>query len=310
MTREEVERRVRRLRHDRVPYVSATVVRAERPTSAKPGDLALVLEDGTVEGFVGGQCAAETVRAQSLQALMTGEPTLLRITPAAAGTETREERPGLVAVANPCLSGGTLDIFLEPAFPPPLVAIYGEAPIALALRAAGGPLGYDTRGVAVPEDRPVAIPPGAEAVVVATHGRREEDLLRAALVASVPYVGLVASRQRGAAVVSSLEHPDAGRVHTPAGLDIGAHTPGEVALSILAEVVSERAHRPRLEPAPNPTAEGEPATATDPVCRMRVATGPRTLSAESGGHRYWFCGSGCRAAFLSDPSRYLAPSSS
>jgi xanthine dehydrogenase accessory factor len=267
----------------------------------------VVLEDGTVEGFVGGQCAAETVRVQSLRALMTGEPTLLRITPAAAGEETQEERPGLVAVANPCLSGGTLDIFLEPAFPPPLVAIYGEAPIALALRAAGRPLGYDTRGVDLPEDGPVAIPRRAEAVVVATHGRREEDLLRAALEAKVPYVGLVASRQRGAAVVSSLEHPEADRVHTPAGLDIGAHTPGEVALSILAEVVSERS-RPRSDPAPLLPPSGAPETAADPVCGMRVSTGPGTLSVESGGRRYWFCGSGCRTAFLSDPNRYLTAS--
>jgi len=307
MNREEVERRVRRLRHDRVPYVSATVVRAERPTSAKPGDLALVLEDGTVEGFVGGQCAAETVRAQSLQALMTGEATLLRITPSARGEETREERPGLVAVANPCLSGGTLDIFLEPAFPPPLVAIYGDAPIARSLRAAGRPLGYDTRGVDVPDDGPVSIPRGTEAVVVATHGRREEDLLRAALDAQVPYVGLIASRRRGTAVVASLEHPEGDRVHTPAGLDIGAHTPGEVAVSILAEVVSERA-RPRADAAPPPQPAGAPVTATDPVCGMRLVTGAGTLWAEAGGRRYWFCGSGCRTAFLSDPNRYLAPS--
>jgi xanthine dehydrogenase accessory factor len=263
VTREEVERRARRLRHDRVPYVSATVVRAERPTSAKPGDLALVLEDGTVEGFVGGQCAAETVRAQSLQALMTGEATLLRITPSASGEETREERPGLVSVANPCLSGGTLDIFLEPAFPPPLVAIYGDAPIARSLRAA--------------------------------------------LDAGVPYVGLVASRRRGAAVVASLDHPGATRVHTPAGLDIGAHTPGEVAVSILAEVVSERA-RPRARAASSAPSPGARATAVDPVCGMRLVTGPGTLSTEAGGTRYWFCGSGCRAAFLSDPGRYLGSS--
>lgn len=305
MTREEVERRVRRLRHDRVPYVAATVVRAERPTSAKPGDLALVLEDGTVEGFVGGQCAAETVRAQSLLALMTGEPTLLRITPAQGGEETREERPGLVAVANPCLSGGTLDIFLEPAFPPTLVAIYGDAPIAKALRAAGRPLGYDTRGVEVPAEGRVVIPPGAQAVVVATHGRREEDLLQAALQAGVPYVGLVASRRRGSAVIASLDHPERDRVHSPAGLDIGAHTPGEVALSILAEVVSERA-RPATGEAPQDSpAAGSAGFATDPVCGMEVVAGPGTLSAESGGRRYWFCGSGCRTAFLSDPQRYL-----
>ncbi|MGH7921761.1 MAG: XdhC family protein, partial [Candidatus Dormibacteraceae bacterium] len=249
MTRQEVERRVRRLRHDRVPFCSATVVRAERPTSAKPGDLAIVLEDGTLEGFVGGQCAEQTVRLQSLRALTTGEPTLLRITPEGDRTEALERRPGLVKVENPCLSGGTLDIFLEPALPRPLVAVYGEAPIARALAGAGRALGYETRGVVLAEEGPVTIPRGALAVVVATHGRREEDLLRSALEAGVPYVGLVASRRRGAAVVGALDRDDRERVHTPAGLDIGARTPGEVALSVLAEIVASRAPAGR-RPAP------------------------------------------------------------
>src|SRR5882724_12700011 len=104
----------------------ATVVRAQRPTSAKPGDRALVLPDGSVEGFVGGTCAETTVRAQGLRLLRTGESTLLRITPTAAAEETVTE--GMVTVGNPCLSGGTLDIFLEAMLPPMLVFIYGDAP--------------------------------------------------------------------------------------------------------------------------------------------------------------------------------------
>ncbi|MDR0359061.1 MAG: cytochrome oxidase I, partial [bacterium] len=189
---------VERLRSERVPHVFATVVRAERPTSAKPGDAALVLEDGTIEGFVGGACAESTVRAQSLQTLVSGEPTLLRISPEPVPRGSEEHRtPGLVSVSNPCLSGGTLDIFLEPSLPPPLVLVYGDAPIAQALLRAGGEFGFETR----PAPAGSAIPDGTAAVVVATHGRDEEAILQAARQAGVPYVGLVASHRRGAAVL-------------------------------------------------------------------------------------------------------------
>ena len=100
------------LRRDRVPFVHAQVVMAERPTSAKPGDEAIVLADGTMEGFVGGTCAESTVRAQSLALLDSRESLLLRISPI-----EEQPRAGKLTVVNPCLSGGTLEIFLEPQLP-------------------------------------------------------------------------------------------------------------------------------------------------------------------------------------------------
>src|SRR5256885_9568269 len=118
--------RVDHLRSGRTPFVLATVVRAERPTSAKPGDRALVLPDGTIEGFVGGRCAESTVRLQGLRLLRTGESTLLRITPD-AGDASEAAAEGLVTVGNPCLSGGTLEIFLEAMMPPTLVHVFGDA---------------------------------------------------------------------------------------------------------------------------------------------------------------------------------------
>src|SRR5688500_11249796 len=121
-----VPSRVDALRSSRTPFVLATVVRAERPTSAKPGDRAVVLPDGTMEGFVGGSCAESTVRSQGMRLLAIGESTLLRITP----TETSETMTeGLVTVGNPCLSGGTLEIFLEAMFPPKLVCVHGDGPV-------------------------------------------------------------------------------------------------------------------------------------------------------------------------------------
>src|SRR5262249_43485516 len=158
------------LREQRTPFVLATVVRAQRPTSAKPGDSALVLPDGTVEGFVGGSCAATTVRLQGLRLISSGESTLLRITPDAPGADGSDEvvteADGLVTVANPCLSGGTLEIFMEAVLPPALVYVFGEAPVAQALTRLGATLGYHVSATTDPAE---AIPPDAYAVVIAAH---------------------------------------------------------------------------------------------------------------------------------------------
>ncbi|WP_433477580.1 XdhC family protein [Spirillospora sp. CA-142024] len=238
--------RAERLRSERTPYVLATVVRAERPTSAKTGDRALVLPDGTMEGFVGGHCAESAVRDQALTLLRSGESTLLRITPA----EDSAPLEGLVTVSNPCLSGGTLDVFLEAVIPPALVDVYGDGPVARAITEVGRAAGFAMR----PADTDAPPSPDAAAVVVATHGRDEETVLRAALDAGVGYVGLIASRKRGAAVTSALEGGE--RVHTPAGLDIGARTAPEIALSVLAEILSLRP-RPAHGAGPAPSTGAE-----------------------------------------------------
>ncbi|HEX6937205.1 MAG TPA: XdhC family protein [Actinomycetes bacterium] len=299
MSRPEVQARAAALRADRVPFVHARVVRAERPTSAKPGDEAVVFADGTIEGFVGGSCAESTVRAQSLALLDSGETLLLRITPTPDGTPTPE---GTLSVHNPCLSGGTLEIFLEPAVPAPLVLVHGESPIAAALVSMARDLGWDARPWAG------EVPPGTAALVVATHGREEEETLTAALRAEVAYVGLVASRKRGEAVLASLDVAEdlRARVHTPAGLDIGARTPEEVALSVLAEVVADR-RRPSGRPVEAEAPPAEPATARDPVCGMSVAAVDASLHLDHDGTRYWFCGTGCLRAFAADPAAYLSP---
>jgi xanthine dehydrogenase accessory factor len=230
------------LEAERTAYVQATVVRAARPASVQVGATALVLGDGSIEGFVGGHCAEPSVRLHALRVLETGEPLLLRIEPGDGGNEPIE---GAVTVHNPCISGGTLEIFLEPRIPAARVHVIGDTPIATALADLARAMGFD---VAAGE------PSGDDAaMIVASHGRDEEQALSAALDVGVPYVGLVASRKRGAAVVESLHvsDDDRARVHTPAGLDIGARTPEEIALSILAELVAHRRaqHTP---PAPEP----------------------------------------------------------
>ncbi len=292
MSRPEIIERATELRSQRVPFVHARVVLAERPTSAKPGDEAVILGDGTIVGFVGGNCAESTVRAQALALLDSGDSVLLRISPT-----PEPDQPGKVVVHNPCLSGGTLEIFLAPEIPVPLVVVLGDSPVARALVCLGGPLRYDMHVY------DGALPADAAAVVVASHGRDEEQVLSDAIRAGVPYVGLVASRKRGEAVVASLDMCGSmkGRIVTPAGLDIGARSPEEVALSILADIV---ARRPQPSGRPISSEGTSTATALDPVCGMTVATVESSLHLEHEGGLIWFCGSGCLRAFASNPSAY------
>lgn len=296
MSREELAARATELRGSRTPFVHATVVRAAHPTSAHAGDTALVHADGEIEGFVGGTCAETSVRAQALQVLVSGEPLLLRIRPGEESGSVVDEE-GAVTVANPCLSGGTLEIFLEPHRPAPRVIVVGATPVARALGALGGQLGVHVEPVAGEPARPERDDAG---LIVASHGRGEEQALQAALRTGVPYVALVASRVRAAAVLAELDvsDEDRARVHSPAGLDIGARTPGEIALSILAELISERAASVRTPDA------AAPITAVDPVCGMTVAVSQSTLQASYGGAQVHFCCEHCRTSFLAEPARF------
>lgn len=225
--------RVAQLRRARTPFVHATVVRAQPPTSAHPGDEAILLADGTIEGFVGGHCAQNSVRKAALGALQVGQSVLLRVLP--DGDVHFPEAPGACVVVNPCLSGGALEIFLAPEVPAPLVQIFGGTPIADAMVELCGILGYDVRRL----DEPGSDPGDATAVVIASLGGLEGEVIRAAVDAGVGYIGLVASRVRGASILDGLGLTEAerARVHTPVGLAIGAKTPAEIAVSIVAEVI-------------------------------------------------------------------------
>ena len=318
MIKGDLVHHVEELQAAREPFVSATVVRAAAPTSVRPGDSALVLGDGTIHGFVGGTCAQASVRLHAIRAMETGDSLLLRLVP--GGPSLREDDPiaqdGVVVVNNPCLSGGALEIFLEPSLPAPRIVIAGGTPIAHALVTVARAAGYD---VALGDPREAEPHPSDAAMVVASHGTDEEVALSRALEAGVGYVGLVASPRRGAAVLAALAVPEALRdqVHTPAGLDIGARTPAEVAVSILAQIIAARtaAHAApavaaAAAQAPGPAdarahadapapgravAAAEPAV--DPVCGMEVVAGGATVHLDVDGERHWFCCEGCRATF-------------
>jgi xanthine dehydrogenase accessory factor len=341
--------RARDLREHGEPFVTATVVRTQKPTSAQAGNVALVRRDGTIEGFVGGVCAQHSVRLYSLQALESGEPLLLRIMPdgdepeqecttvddgstSLSGEEVGREN-GTVTVRNPCLSGGALELFLEPALPAPRVLISGESPIVRALKALGPELGLEIFAGVDRVDGSVDPRPGDLGLIVAAHGRGEVEVLQAGLRAGLPYVGLVASPKRGAAVLADLRAEGVpeeliARIDSPAGLDIGARTAAEIALSILAQLVSVRRGHP-LSPAivngrpassvqPPPihdfvlaavqvgdllgadddvAAGGVPPTMIDPVCGMTVVAVEGTPSSSVGERTEYFCCESCKLAF-------------
>jgi xanthine dehydrogenase accessory factor len=272
----------------RTPFVHATVVRAEQPTSAHAGDEAIVLPDGTIEGFVGGQCARDSVLQATRCALQTGESVLLRVLP--DSDEHFPDTPGATVVVNPCLSGGALEIFLAPWLPSPLIGIVGGTPIADKLAEVCEAVGFEVR-----RDTAESLA-GLTAMVIASHGGAEAETIRAALDAGLGYIGLVASRTRGAAVLGGLALSEAerARIHTPVGLDIGAKTPGEIAVSIVAELIRDIRTGGLRVVAPS----APPATAVDPVCGMTVTIGTSAEHLRRDGKDYWFCSAACRASFV------------
>ena len=245
MIGDALTRRAERLAAERAPFVVATVVRVQRPASVEPGSVGLVQADGAIEGFIGGHCAQHSVRLHALEAMESGRPVLLRIVPEGPAEAVREE--GAITVTNHCLSGGAIEVFLEPRLPAPRVLVAGDSPIVAGLSALGRDVGLEIVAAQDIKDGVLTPAAGDLALVVAAHGSDEVGL---------PYVGLVASPKRGASVVDELRGEGVpeellGRLDTPAGLDIGARTPAEVALSIVARIVEVRraASRERSEPA-------------------------------------------------------------
>lgn len=292
----QLSQRIEELTRSRTPFVQATVVRAQDPSSARAGDRAIVLADGSIEGFVGGDCATGSVRTAALGALATGEGLLLRVLP---GSEDGfPEAAGASVVVNPCLSGGALEIYLEPLLPSPVLHLVGASPTAEAVATLAPALGF-----VVQRASSGAAAAGSVAAVVSSHGGDEAGAVRAALAAGVGFVGVVCSHTRGVALLDELDLSDGerGRVHVHVGLDIGARTAPEIALSIMAAVV--RAIRlDGLVATPAAAAPPRPLQAVDPVCGMTVTIAPDTPHLVLDGTEHWFCHPGCRDAYAGSPA--------
>lgn len=277
----------------------ATVVRCDPPTSAKPGDKAVITADGRLRGWIGGSCSEPLVRREALRALAEGTPRLVKIVPAEAVKASRKR--GELTMATTCPSGGALDIFIEPQLPKPLLVVFGDSPAAENLVKLAQLTGFRTQLVAQAGLGVLSVPTADAWAVIATMGHYDEEALEAALAFPALKVALVASRRRSAAVLAALRgrgvsEEALARVHAPAGRLRGA-TQEEIALLALAEVVAERR---RKGPADHAALVEEAAAvfATDPVCGMSVEIKAGALTAERNGEAHYFCGPGCRDTFL------------
>lgn len=253
-----------RLKNDSQPFVLATVVRTISVTAAKAGAKAVIAADGSIAaGWIGGGCARAAVLKAARASFEDGETRLISIRPEELldelGVSPGEEREGVHFAKNMCPSQGTMDIFIEPVLPRPSLVIYGASPVAQALAAQAPTIGFDITVCAQGEDLApfetsarlidgfVDVPAGngETYVIVSTQGRGDLAALAAALKTPVRHVGFVGSRRKLAALKvklleKGLSEEDTGRIKGPAGLDLGAITPEEIALSILAELLMIR----------------------------------------------------------------------
>ena len=295
----DVFERVVQLRGRREAFVLATVVASYPPQSVRMGAKAVILGDGTIEGWIGGGCIRPVILDEARDAIATGVPRLVRMN---AGEGRGEHSRAIRDYPMTCQGEGGVEIYLEPMLPVPRLCVLGDTPVAQALKALARTLGHAM----------VDAPNDASAVVVATMGGGDEEALAAAATSGAAYVGLVASRKKATFLFDYLRangvpNEQLARVKAPAGLDLGGMTPGEIALSILAEVVQQQhvgAGRP--ERAFGPPLKADPAVtllphddtvAIDPICGMTVEKRTANHTLEIDGQTFYFCCPHCKTRF-------------
>jgi xanthine dehydrogenase accessory factor len=320
-----------RFREEGIPFATATVVRADSPTSGKPGDKAIITLGGVMHGWIGGSCAQPAVVREALKAIADDRCRLIRLSPS-PDQETVSE--GIEVLPMTCYSGGTLDIYIEPQQPQPRLLIVGHLPVAQALAHLGKAMNH--RVIAFDPEGTAAMSHADEVhgrleeldqhinawtfVVVATHGAHDESAIDRALRAGAPYVGLVASPKRGEEVrkylrLTGVSKEEVTRLKVPAGLNIGARRGDEIALSIMAEIVQRRRSEESLtwvkalkaarQEGAALTSEADPLTAVDPVCAMTVVRQGAEFVLDWRGQTFYFCCGGCKQRFAEAPGTFL-----
>jgi xanthine dehydrogenase accessory factor len=266
----EVMDLVARMKAAEQAFVLATVVRTVSVTAAKAGAKAIIRPDGTiVAGWIGGGCARGAVLKAAREALADGEPRMVSVQPedmlTELGVKAGESRDGIRFASNMCPSKGTMDIFVEPVLPHPSLIIFGASPVAMSLAGQARQLGYHVTLAAPAAD--LLVVPDADTlvdgyalgelnqarrfIVISTQGKGDEVALRAAVATEAAYHAFVGSRRKMAAlreklIAGGVASEGLDRVKAPAGLDLGAITPEEIAMSILAEITIERRRGQRV----------------------------------------------------------------
>jgi xanthine dehydrogenase accessory factor len=324
-----------RLRAEEQPFVIATVVAYKSPQSARPGSKAIILPDGSINGWIGGGCVQPIVIREALKALQTGEPKLVSISPESA----HDDWKGVESHLMTCEGGGSLEIYLEPVRPKPALLIVGNSPVAQILSGLGKLLDFKV-SVADPDATRERFPEAdlvltdlsairnridsSSYVVVATMGTGDEEGLEAVAGTTPKYLGFVASAKKAKGLFQYLldkgvPAEDLERVKCPAGLELGSETLPEIALSVMAEIIQLRRSlaqqaaqpaKPGLKlPVMDSTTSAEAPLETtgearDPVCGMTVDPASAKYKSRVEDATFYFCCIRCKESFDRSPESY------
>ena len=272
------------------PFVLATVVAYKSPQSAKPGSRAIIKSDGTISGWVGGGCVQPIVLREAQQALKTGQPKLISISPDAAHADDWQ---GVESYRMTCEGGGSLEIYLEPVVPKPELLVVGDSPVAQTVSQLGEMLNFKV----ITNPRQIK---ETSYVVVATMGNGDEEGLLSVLGSRPRYFGLVASEKKSRALFDYAREKgytdeQINAVKSPAGLALGGETMQEIALSVMAEIV--QLHRASSTQVSTANAWPIAAEAIDPICGMSVVTANAKYTSEFEGRTIYFCCLRCKETF-------------
>jgi xanthine dehydrogenase accessory factor len=315
------------------PFAAVTVVRNEAPSSGKTGDKAIVKSDGILAGWIGGGCVLSIMMKEVNEALIDGKPRLVRIGP----TPTEGGVVGIKEYKMTCYSGGAIDLYIEPVLAKPHIIVLGKSIIGRALIKIAKAADY--RVTVVAEDATKEIFPEADVIqthfdltkttfnastflVVATQGDNDEKALAAALSVKCRYVSFITSRKKKDSIYSNLKlqgitDAQLKTLHSPAGLDINAKTPEEVAISILAEIIKEfrtkevpvdsfdKPKKDEAEPPKDFSFDSRPDSIINPVCGLPISKTMSKYVYEADGHLFYFCCDGCKNKFEADPQKYI-----
>lgn len=301
------------------PFAMAMVVNRMVPSSGKPGDKAIIEKDGSLTGWIGGGCTRGIILKEASLALADGKPRLVRISPSGE----QEDLPGVISYRMTCHSGGMVEVYIEPVMPRPHIVIMGKSHVAMALSRIGKAMHYRVTAISTNADRvtfpeadeiyetvPDGVITGASSVIVCTQGENDELSLLAAAKSEATYLAFVASRKKANAVFGFLRDNgiDMDRlkeINTPAGLDINAKLPEEVAISILAQIIQEYRDDSKGSSDESEALASNENLYINPVCGVPVekATAKHVINYK--GENVYFCCDGCKVQFEAEPAKFV-----
>ncbi len=308
------------LYQNKEPFAIALVVRREIPSSGKPGDKAVIQKDGKIIGWIGGGCTRGIIMKEAADALKDGNPRLVRISPGGKDAP----KPGVIDYKMTCQSGGSVEVYIEPVLPKPQLFIMGKSQVAMALCRLGKAMDYPVT-IFAKDAEPLAFPDAdviletllteeqinqTTCIIVCTQGENDEDALEQAIQSGATYISFVASRKKGSAVFHTLRQrgitfDQLKKVKTPAGIDINAKLPQEVAVSILAEIVTHiRSEEVKTKTDADEKESKNSNIFINPVCNIPVEKSTAKHVIEYEGESYYFCCDGCKISFEKEPAKY------